>query len=371
MGMTRRILILPHVGTAYGHLIRLARFVGERYFDEEAELFFVIPSHAQEMASRFIDTRRAHSVFCNSSFSITSETGRIDLRALRKVHHDNLAICQGVAPDLILGSPGIAAGILGQLTNTAWEAVTHGLYLPLPSFIESDRENVGSLGHFAYRVWCVARQAIDCIVRTTTGDRCYSWENLQTRGKTTVLSYDEGVTRSLNCPPVNTEGFEQWKDGPADLLITRCSGGRTPPPPESFLRKAARVFDKVVVSGDPIGDPIAGIQFVGNRYAYESLVGENTTVISHGGHGTIRSVRSAKTVILIPGDLDQLYNSICAHQALGYRLVISKSWVTRLSSSSPFRRIVDWDVIDLDTSSGAFIEYGLRLGSPAHLAMCL
>lgn len=353
MGIRKKILILPHIGTAYGHLIRLSKLASGRYYDKNLDIFFVVPNHVKKMAKRFVDTSQFKLIFCKNFFSVTSKTGSIDYKAMGDVLEEYLKITKTINPDLIIGSPGIEASVVGTSLDIPWESITHGLYLPNPLSIEIYKNDINSLEHLASQVWKVARKSIDSIVLNATKKEFTTWNEIQSTGKVTPV-YSE-----KNQGNINKKLFKEWENKPVDLLITKCSDGLTSLPSLDFLKKISKFYSSIAITDYQKNEKINNICFIGNNYSYQSLIDDKTIVICHGGCGTIEAVEKAKKVIIIPGDLDQLYNSIIAQKNLGYSIFISKSWYSRLNSPNPFKREVDWGVLDID-NSGNFINKGIK-----------
>ncbi len=86
----------------------------------------------------------------------------------------------------------------------------------------------------------------------------------------------------------------------------------------------------------------------------------------------MQAISSAKRVIMIPGDFDQLYNSIIAHAVKGWELVFDKDWFEIADSGEVFRREIRWNNLTVDNSSGELMIQGLnifRAGCPSGNAL--
>lgn len=333
-----KILILPHIGNAYGHLIRSGQFVGANN-SKGASYFMACPENINDEELRHIPDY-VNIISHASRFSVSSTSGSLDFDGLSNVIDDYTRIAKSVNPSIIVGSPGILAGRIATAVETPWIALAHGCYLPIPSVVKQSSDRITDLANLA---WSTARAGISDVLRVISNNDNVSWAEL--RGEAQVLipnrSYREpsqiGRHIGSRMPEIG------WSEGdPCSLLITLCSSGENCIP-KSFLTYLTKRYDDIVITGPTDSSfELDDIEYVGSEYSISSLVGPSTTVITHGGHGTLRSVNGAQRVIMMPGDIDQLCNSIIAHSTLGYELVSVNEWFGRLNSSSPFKRYINW-----------------------------
>jgi len=345
--VSNRILTLPHIGTAFGHLVRIGEYIQTFYNNRTDEVFVVVPKEAEVHARRHLPLF-AKIILQDSCFSVNNPTGKIDCEAFKKVLDENFQICASLSPDLIIGSPGIYAGLIGAKCRIPWRGLMHGCYLPLSPLFEQEKNVEGSIGLFAANVWQVARKGIDSIVKLFSDGAFSTWSELQASGDILIPNSEESEPSELGLNIGNLHSRIGWNSAkPVSLLITTCSDGNTKIPVD-FLKEAVKAYGDVVISGSLLQESIPRVHCIYNSTDYRSLVGPQTTVICHGGHGTIQNIRGAGRVILIPGDIDQLYNSLVAHKVFSYEIALSDSWHKRLFSQNPYRRFIDWSALYID-----------------------
>lgn len=143
-------------------------------------------------------------------------------------------------------------------------------------------------------------------------------------------------------PPA--KGMEKGR--PYKFVLTLCTGNKNLPP-SKLLSALARRYEEVAVVGAASGPHIEGVHYLGDRYELGSLVDENTVVLCHGGHGTLRTVvGKAKRIFAVPGDLDQVCNSIIGAIYSDVKLPPPRYFEVKLNSSTPFTREIDWSLVD-------------------------
>jgi hypothetical protein len=96
----RRLLVLPHIGTALGHLIRVGEILQSISRDWN-EVIVVVPSYASEHARRHLPstvTILLHEV----RFTVTSSVGKLDVEQFRVLLESYRMLAATVRPDFIL-----------------------------------------------------------------------------------------------------------------------------------------------------------------------------------------------------------------------------------------------------------------------------
>jgi hypothetical protein len=337
----KRLLVLPHIGTAFGHLIRTGQLLQTRHLDIP-EVVAAIPSTAVAMAKLHLPPRVKILEFPIRP-TVTNRTGKLDEQGfldLLRFDHD---IFRKVKPDLILGDPGIRAGLLGIRVGMRWEALMHGCYLPFPQHLMSNPLVCDLAKEVAPLAWSLIHKFLDKLVALGSNGTINGWEDLRSRGNILIPNAPEAEPCTIGkhvgpCTP--NLGFEVGKH--QNFVLTTCSSGDTLLP-LSTLQFLARTFGNIAVVGSMHRPGVENATFLGNTFSVSSVVGPQTVVISHGGHGTLKAIRHAKRVFLAPGDIDQLCNSLIAHATWGAELALGSRWVDRLTSSTPLQRTVDWE----------------------------
>lgn len=339
---TKRLLVIPHVGTAYGHLIRVGELLNTRYGDCD-EIFVSIPKSAFGMAKLHMPVRVKFLTY-GIRPTVTSRGGKLDVAGFLKLVELDRRFGSEIQPSLIIGDPGIRAGLLGERMGIPWEALMHGCYLPMPEELRRQRSIVSSnIGRLAKLAWNLAQTALDQLVRLGSTDSLRFWSELRQRGRILIPNSPEaepcdfGVHTGDIFPRL---GFSAGREFPC--VVTLCSSGDVAVPPK-VLQQLVRLYGEVAVIGPARECLIRGVRFLGTRFATQTVVGKGTIVICHGGHGTLKAVKQAQRVIVVPGDIDQLCNALIAFATWQPELVVGQSWVERLNSDTPFRRIVDWN----------------------------
>ena len=338
---SKRILVIPHVGSAYGHLIRIGEVLGARYRQAQC-VYVAIPKTVSSAAASHLPPN-VNLLTYDSRPTVTSKTGRFDFQGFLDLFEIDKAFYQVVRPDLIVGDPGIRAAVLGERTKTPWQAIMHGCYLPIPTRLISKQFSDINLRNIATLAWDLVEEHIDRLLSLVPQGRLPVWRELCRRGQVLVpnSSYAEP------CENATHLGRKLQKIGfghgiPFRCVITVCSSGESVIP-KDVLIKLAEIYGEVAVIGPTEQRPVDGVYYMGSTIDVATVVGPETTVFCHGGHGTLRSVGHARRVIIAPGDVDQLCNALIAHAYLGMELALGGTWLQRLRASNPFQRRVDWD----------------------------
>ena len=336
--MGRRLLILPHVGTALGHLTRIGD-IFEMLEQEWDEIYVSIPKYAEQYAKRFL-SNKAKLVVHEVEFTITGPTGIIDIDGFFQLLQANRKIIKDVSPDFILGDPGIHAGILAEEFNLPWGFVAHAPYFSFPEILKhSDHVELAS------KAWRVIHTSLDQLVYMGSRGVFCSWEELHERAHDKISISPNGLFLRNGIPiPSNSQKPRKgWLVGkPLQCLVTVSSGDSHPVP--SFLTEyLALHFDKVGVLGHNRPYPNPRVIHLGTNYDLRTLVSRETTVITHGGSGTLQYLAESKHITIIPGDLDQLCNGLLAHAYGKASISGLQSWQKRLHQDGPFIRSVPWE----------------------------
>ena len=338
----QRVLVIPHIGTAYGHLIRTGEIVRERCRD--AETYVCLPRTALDIAARYLP-EGVVPVPYEQRPTVTNASGRLDLDGFRSLLASDRRICSEVEPDLLLGDPGIRAGILGLSSAIPYEMILHGCYLPLPGGLAHEVAVNSMAGRLAAAVWSVAERSLDALVGIALEAQA-GWANLRSKG-TVLIANDEFAEP---CEFGTHLGSRTTRIGfsaapsPVSCVVTVCSSGDVDVP-DWVLREIVEHFGEVTVVGPSRRREIGGVRFTGDLVAIESLVGPTTVVVTHGGHGTLKGSRRAARIIVAPGDLDQLANGLVAKTYCGAEVAAGDQWLERLNGDRPFMRAVDWDAL--------------------------
>lgn len=353
----KRLLVIPHVGTAYGHLIRVGELLNTRY-DDFDEVFVSVPESALDMARLHMPARVKFLTY-GIRPTVTSRGGRLDVAGFAKLVEFDRRFGSEIQPNLIIGDPGLRAGLLGERMGIPWEALMHGCYLPMPEELRRLRPLASSkIKRLAELAWNLADTTLDQLVRLGSNGKLRFWSELRRRGRVLIPNSPEaepcefGVHTGDLLPRL---AFSAGTEFPC--VVTLCSSGDVAVPPK-VLQQLVRVYGEVAVLGPAREYFLRGVRFLGTKFATQTVVGKNTIVICHGGHGTLKAVKQARRVIVVPGDIDQLCNALVAFATWQSELVVGQHWIERLESDTPFRRIVDWNelVQTLTEESSAALE---------------
>lgn len=337
-----RLLVIPHVGTALGHLIRTGEVLNTLYGDVP-DIFVCIPESAINSAKRHMPARVQFLTYPIRP-TVTGRSGRLDEQGFLNLLRLDFEFFKKVRPNLILGDPGIRTGLLGERVGAQWAALMHGCYLPRPHQLKDSclvSENVKSLSELA---WIVATKLLDHLVQLGSRHKIGSWAELRSRGNVLIPNTPDAEPSEIghhigSCLP--KIGFV--KGAHAKCVMTLCSSGDTQIPRQVLEHLIAK-FGKLSIVGVSTGvQRCNGVEFLDTQYRLDSVVGPETTVICHGGHGSLKAVRNAHRVIIVPGDLDQLCNALTAHVQWGAELAIGDTWSRRLLSVQPLHRFTEWD----------------------------
>jgi len=350
-----KVLILPHVGTSYGHIYRVLDFI-DYIFTCNDDVTMVLPDHAlnkyKDHIPQFvkIHLRKVNCSVCN-------KTGKLDIANYLKLLKENRQAFETIRPTLIVGDPGIQASILAQEFQVNWFGIMHGCYLPFPKVVIKDN-TLESLMNLA---WMKIHKYLDFLIEIGTNGVYSSWSEIRSTGGTIVPNnyssyYDVGTNIEF---PKNRFG---WKIGkPVDFLITCCSAGSVYPS-LVFLENLKKYIPQITIAGieNPYNRFIPA-EILGDDYLYDSLIDKNTIVLTHCGHGTLNLIKHATNVKMVPGDLDQLCNALIAHAINGWQIVFDKNWFDILNSSTPFERKINWNNINIKSDGSSLIFEGVDL----------
>lgn len=335
--MGRRLLVLAHVGTALGHLIRVGEILQSISSDWE-EIFVVVPSYASEHAKRHLPstvTILLHEV----RFTVTSPVGNLNLEQFRVLLKSYRMLAATVRPDFILGDPGLCAGILGEDLGIPWGSVTHAPYLPFPQILAGTKR--AELGRSA---WRTIQRALDLMVRTGSNNKFQSWEELRGTATEEISAEPDGMF-SFQSNPSKRLGISRigWMKGEPLACLVTASSGDNDSLPRTVTDHLAERYGEVGVVGPirPSSNPL--VTYLGSDFDLRSLVSRDTAVVTHGGSGTLQYLSAAKSVVVVPGDLDQLCNGLIAEARGIARVTGLVAWEMRLKGEAPFVRRVPWD----------------------------
>lgn len=337
--MSERILVLPHIGTALGHFVRTIEYLNTNYRHCEDSIYIALPEELMDQLDAQIPLwiNRDNIIKRKYHVSVNNSEGRLLTEQFQQYFSEDERIHRLINPTFIISDPGIQGAILYHKFQTPWINITHGVYRPLPSKIDD------SLKPLAQVVWNYLNNAFDTLIQLGTGTPNCSWDNLRKTACREELLQEK----------MQKYGWQK-SDKTFELVITCCSANEVCPTP-AFLYKLKQQYSDIAVAGISIDlakrqGMVSGVTYVGNSIRYDSLINSHTTVITHGGFGTLQMITNAKRIIIIPSDLDQLCNAIvfCSNPQYSEKtkLVHGRNWLDSLQHN-PFRRFVDWDNISI------------------------
>jgi hypothetical protein len=303
-----RVLVLPHIGTALGHLIRISEYLRR---NKKADYFIAIPKEHLAAAKRFLPDF-VKIVLRDKTFSVNSDSGKIDIDSFHSVLSCDYEDYLNIRPDRLLGDPGIRTSLLGSKVGLPWEAITHGCFLPIPSWTKKNKTRMSNIAVLA---WNVARNYIDFLIKEGSGGKYTSWSQISLQGKLIVPDWPgQTLPRGISVKKIKRliSDFGRDKGSPFPCIVT-TSSGLSSMPPRKIIELLASHFKRVGIVGCKTGPQLKGIEYLNDLYAINSLVDSNTVAIVHGGYGTLGAIadRAGRTLAL-PQDLDQLCNILIA-----------------------------------------------------------
>lgn len=335
--MSERILVFPHIGTALGHFVRTIEFIDTYYRQCDIPIYIVLPKNLIKQLDSYIPSwfNRKNIIGRKHLVSINNPEGRLLIEQFKQYFAEDEKIHQQINPSLIITDPGIQGAILHHKFNTPWINITHGVYRSLPSTIADEYKPL------AHEIWSYLNIVFNQLIQLGTGSPNASWNELR----------NTAIREELLQYKMEKHGWIK-SNQTYNLLITCCSANEVCPP-RSFLKKLTRLYSDIAVAGITIDfarqqGMVPEVAYVGNNIRYDSLIDSNSTVITHGGFGTLKMITQAKKIIIIPSDLDQLCNAILFCSDPLYhnktKLINGRDWLYSLQHN-PFRRFVEWDNI--------------------------
>lgn len=351
--MARRILVIPHVGLALGHMFRALKYVSRMQNEVRATISIALPSFAVPHALKLIPANVEiieRTVHC----SVSNETGRLDLCGFSRLLEEVEEITLRVRPDLLVGDPGIQAGIIGVKFGIEWIGLMHGCYLPFPDLNSDER-----LRHLGRVAWNTVHANLDMLVEIGTSGRHGSWADIRDTGRILQASKEEhGLLAIGEYEELYHERQGLRANRPFEIVMTCCSAERIGPS-KSFLKQLMSVGGRVAITGFHSKiQAVPGASHLGAQYDYRSLIGPATVVVTHGGHGTLQYLKGAKKVFLVPSDVDQLCNALLAHELFGWDVVFDRDWYQAFNSGMPFMRNVSWNRLVVERNNGDIMMCG-------------
>lgn len=356
MVIKKKILAIPHIGTAFGHFYRMATLLDN--FANEFNIFILIPEPFINYCKSFLHSEIKiipRKVHC----SISGSSGLIDKVGYKSLLIENEDIYKAVQPELIIGDPGIQASILATKFRKPWIGIMHGCYLPFPNNLILNELDYTLLKE----VWLALNKQMNELISFGTNQVYSSWQELQKTGKIIIpnLIYNEpspiGEYLDLN-KSVNSV----WDThNEVDILITCCSAGTVSPSKDFLSQLSMQTNKKIFIAGVEGSPNHQNIIYLGNNVNYRYLVNEKTVVITHGGHGTLQAIGNAKKVFMVPSDFDQLYNSIIASSIKGWQLVFDKNWFEILQTGVLFKREIQWENLSFISNNGDIELTGIEI----------
>ncbi|MBI5569471.1 MAG: hypothetical protein HY914_05945 [Desulfomonile tiedjei] len=286
--------------------------------------------------------RYVELVGLSREFSVNNQSGLIDRGAFLSSVDELLNHTMRWKPTLIIGDPGVQAGIIADVLRVPVVGLMHGCYLNCPPALVNGTNPFRNL---AGGLWRRVHAELDALVQVGSRGAISSWESLRRRGEILVpesppslAAYGEG-TYIGRLQPERRESAS-FK---SSCLITTCSAGGTGNLNPKLLRALVASFGGVTVAGGSVTTSLAPtVRYVGQRYALSSLIDNNTRIITHGGHGTLQALRGVKHVVVVPTDVDQLCNGLIECFRNGWHLAVTEETVARLTGSRPFVRELVW-----------------------------
>jgi hypothetical protein len=358
----KRILVLPHIGTAYGHLVRSAEFIND-YFksDPSYDIYMAVSDSAIEFAKAHIPD----DIIIIKRFviaTVNNKSGFLDIESFKKLVEEDSSLVLRVNPDIIISDPGIQAAILWYKFKKPWIGIVHGCYLPKP-FLPNMDENLLELTN---KLWMKIEYSLDTLIQIGTGRSDLTWKIAQKTGKLIVLNQfsNEPLSPHVEYYEKSITKIGWHNSTEVDLLVTCGSSGEVEPD-DDFIERLKPYYQNITVAGSVNKKEANGITYIGNNFNFGSLVGDHTTVITHAGHGTLKAISKAKRVIMIPGDLDQLSNAIVAHIYKKWDIIYDRNWFEILNSPNPFYRKIFWNNICISLKGNIVNFKGVSLKKDA------
>lgn len=356
-----KILVLPHIGTAYGHFFRTVEIVANRFLSPNNKITFVLSKNTIIHRSRHLPP--GVDIYERQfTSSICSKSGLLDIEGYKHILQENLNIVTSLKPDLIIGDPGIQASILSTSFNIPWIGIMHGCYLPLIPMTTTHHMGQEHMG-LMKRVWDVINCYLDYLISIGTNGKYTNWATIRKTGEILIpgdlSNFYSNIGTSLG-PTIPCLGWQ--KGNPVDYLMTCCSAG-TVIPSADFIRRLSNLIPHISIAGiKKNAMPSSNnVRILGNGYSYSSLVSSTTTVVTHCGNGTLGAITDAKRVIMIPADLDQLCNALIYNAAYGWELVLDRNWFHMLNAVNPFRREMHWDNLSVKHNGTKVIIQGVEM----------
>lgn len=332
-----KILCIPHIGTAYGHLFRMQQVLQIEYGDYEVE--WAISKNHKNFIEKYLPSSSVVH-YLDSHFSFTNEQGVIQKAQYLEWLNDLEKLIQLNKYELIVGDPGISASVVSLKTGIPWVGIMHGGYLDLNTKLLEQKGNWSVTNQLVIFAWSKAQKVLNTLINAGTNSVYTEWLDILETGRVLVPNVQdrEPFSRLVEYVPYQNLQNKYWKDeSERRFLITIKSSGSLGPS-ESLLRKIVSYYGECTICG-PVKKQhyIQGVEYL-NASSFSSLVGESTTVICHGGHGTLQTVVNAREVIIVPCDLDQLINSFIFERTVGAHVYLDQQLLNDLNGEKVLYR---------------------------------
>ncbi|KXC08889.1 hypothetical protein JFY67_01510 [Porphyromonas gingivalis] len=334
-----RILVFPHIGTAWGHFIRTAEYINNTDFDSGVEIFMIVPKNVYPCVKRFIPSK-VSVLLRDKQVTVNNPTGEILIEGFSEYFREDEILFNKIQPSLIISDPGIQGAILHHKFKVPWINISHGCYRDIPHI------NDPIIDELAKKTWETIGYSLDKLIKMGTGDASLSWQKLK------VTAFKEELLSGT----MKKHGWETGEKK-AKLLIT-CGSADEVQPSSAFLDRLKNFFPNIVVAGSSMKGYREGISFIGNTTNYQSIIDSNTIVLTHGGFGTLKAVAHAGRVVTTPTDLDQLCNSIISFVENKSEFVFDRNWFEALDNK-PYCRSFCWDNVSISRKDERIIFTGV------------
>lgn len=319
-----KVLFLVHIGETIGHLVR-ALSIADELSIRRASIVIACSPRGKRLLNGWHKQYAHYPVTWSFSHNSCSASPPVPEHFYEGVR-TSLVQCSDIIdftkPDCVIGCPGIFTAQLAKARGVRHFSILHAPYVaPITKFIAL-QEHERSIVNFARSIF------IDGVVDSIY-ERLSSDIGMPSMSYIDYLINDEifiaqgGIELCRSLPNIHRVNFIRGSYGPpyesengrpqSTCYITFGSGN--PCPIGGVISACATVFEKVIVSlgQSHLDGPVPKNVEIYSAISSASLAGRVSTVISHGGIGTVGTfAEQGVRQVIIPTELDQAMMAIHA-----------------------------------------------------------
>lgn len=330
----KRVVILPHVGVAMGHLLRAIAL--RDVIAGDSETLLALPSKARPFVRQHFPAVRCKWINWPFGHNEAIEVGLSNaIASLKSVTRSLDQLFTKFRPDVVIGLPGFQTSVICELLQVPHVSVLHGPWLT-PDY---ELEDLSPGEKAVMKTWKRAIQLSDTLSQIMAHAVGYTYRGYREwfERQEIYVAQSFSVPLKVKRPTIGFLSRDYGLDNSSHLpagCISILFGSAIPDIDRSVVRAVRSLGFPIVIAG------ARRLWNYGDLFCVRSipathLARMSVAAITHGGIGTIPAFAEAEVPqLFVPHDIDQAVNSILASRSGLGKSVDLTYW----SSRSPFGR---------------------------------